>query len=107
MKTIRIGCLEYTIKEVDKLVDDDDRPIYGQVAYGDCEILIWKELDPQVRRATLWHEIIHAILVNAGYVGEHDEQMVSAISHGIYDVLLDNPEIADMASSFYCTKTTV
>lgn len=93
IEKIRIGCLEYTIKLVDKLVDDEDQPIYGQVAYDACEIRIWKELDPQSKQATLWHEIIHAILVNAGYVGEHDEQMVSAIAHGIYDVLIDNIDL--------------
>ena len=87
---VKIGCINYTIKEVATLEDDEGNEIYGQALYDVCEIRVLKRLDPQVKVATVWHEIIHAILVNAGYTGEHDEQMVSAIAHGIYAVFADN-----------------
>ena len=90
---IRIGCINYAINEVETLEDDHGNEIYGQALYDICEIRILKRLEQQAKSATLWHEIVHAILVNAGYTGDHDEQMVSAIAHGIYAALVDNPGI--------------
>jgi Zn-dependent peptidase ImmA (M78 family) len=86
---IRIGCIDYEIKIVDLLNDDEGNEIFGQCAYDECEIRILNRLAIQAKVATLWHEITHAILVNCGYVEEHDEQMVSAITNGILSVLRD------------------
>ncbi len=93
MKTIKIGCIDYAIEIVDLLEDDERNEIFGQVAYDECKIRILDRLAPQAKIATLWHEIIHAILVEAGFTGDHNEQMVSAIAHGITGVLKNNPRI--------------
>ncbi|KKM70550.1 hypothetical protein LCGC14_0928510 [marine sediment metagenome] len=93
MKTIKIGCIDYAIDIVDLLEDDERKEIFGQLAYDECEIRILDRLAPQAKIAILWHEILHAILVEAGFVGEHDEHMVSAIAHGISAVLKNNPKI--------------
>lgn len=95
MQQVRIGCINYKVVDVEGLQDEDGESIYGQVAYDACEIRLLAGLDPQARTATLWHEIVHAILVNAGFVGDHDEQMVSAISHGICAVLSDNKNMVE------------
>lgn len=88
---MKIGCINYTIREVEILEDDHGNEIYGQALFDNAEIQLLKRLAPQVKQATLWHEIIHAILINAGWTGEHDERMVSAIAHGLYAVIIDNP----------------
>lgn len=92
MGTVRIGCIDYTITIEDSLVDDNGDEIFGQCAYDACKIQILSRLAPQVRLATLWHEIVHGILIDCGYA-DHDEQMVSALSHGILSVLKNNPRI--------------
>ena len=92
MSTVRIGCIDYAITVEDSLVDDDGNEIFGQCAYDACEIQILSRLAAQTKLATLWHEIVHAILIDCGYA-DHDEQMVSALAHGILSVLKNNPKI--------------
>ena len=93
MKTITIGCIDYTVDLVDSLEDEEGNEIFGQAAYDECKISILNRLAPQAKTATLWHEIIHAILVEYGFVDEHDDQMIHAIAHGTLGVLKNNPEI--------------
>lgn len=93
MKTIKIGCIDYAVDIVALLEDDERNEIFGQVAYDESEIRILGRLSPQAKIATLWHEVIHAILIEAGFTGDHNEQMVSAIAHGILGVLKNNPRI--------------
>lgn len=93
MTKIRVGCINYEIVFLDGLVDDDGAAIYGQAAYDACEIRINSMLESQARVSTLWHEILHTILVNAGYTGDHDEQLISAIANGVHQVIIDNSEL--------------
>lgn len=86
---IRIGCIDYKISVVETLEDEEGNEIYGQCAYDTCEIFILSRLADDAKRCTLWHEILHAVLVNAGFVGEHDEQMVAAIANGLLSLLID------------------
>jgi len=92
MGTVRIGCIDYAIIMSDSLVDEEGNEIFGQCAYDTCEIQILSRLAAQTKLATLWHEIVHAILIDCGYA-DHDEQMVSALAHGILSVLKNNPKI--------------
>lgn len=87
---IKIGYFSYKIVMVDILIDDEGNEIFGQCLYDICEIRVLQRLSLQAKIATLWHEILHAILVNAGFTGDHDEQMISAIAHGILDMLISN-----------------
>ncbi len=87
---IKVGCIDYAISIVDLLEDDDRLEIFGQCAYDECEIRILERLALLAKVATLWHEIAHAILIDAGYINDHDEPMVSAIAHGITSVLKNN-----------------
>lgn len=93
MKTIKIGCIDYAVDIVALLEDDERNEIFGQVAYDESKIRILDRLAPQAKIATLWHEVIHAIPIEAGFTGDHNEQMVSAIAHGILGVLKNNPRI--------------
>jgi hypothetical protein len=83
---IRIGAITYQIEE-HKL-----RGACGECNYEQARIRISPKLAGQLKRVTLWHEIIHAVLFNAGvYAPEHDEQQIDALAHGIVQVLDDNP----------------
>ena len=45
-----------------------------------------------MKRVTLWHELIHGILENAG-IHNHDEQQIDAIAYGIVAVLQAVPAL--------------
>ena len=94
-ESIRIGGIEYLVIEREELRDDGER-IDGQFCHTESEIRLDAALGPQARRATLWHEILHGVLVHAGYTDEHDERMIAALAYGVMQVLQDNPVMRDL-----------
>jgi len=91
MNKVRIGAIYYQVEYVPNLRDGDE-PIDGQLAHDESAIKLESTLSPAAQRATLWHEVMHAILVHAGYE-RHDEGQLAALSYGIMQVLVDNPEL--------------
>lgn len=75
------------------LRNEADKRMYGFIDYPTCEISLDESSSPQVLEVTLWHEIIHAILYNAG-ITKHKEKLVDIIAAGITQVLQDNPRLA-------------
>jgi len=69
----------------------------GVVVYRDMTIYLDDTLCRGRINIILWHEIIHVILYQAGLqeVKNH-EQLADALSHGIDQVLRDNPWLTDM-----------
>lgn len=86
---IRIGSVSYAVRLVEELAGDS-RALYGDINYGRCRIRVSADMDAQVQRVTLWHEVLHGILNNAA-ITEHPEQLIGALAHGIIQVLNDNP----------------
>jgi Zn-dependent peptidase ImmA (M78 family) len=83
---ILIGPIRY------KVVETDIASICGDINTVECCIRLNKAMKPDIRRVTLWHEIVHGILYAAGQT-DHDEVLTDAIAHGIVQVLRDNPEL--------------
>jgi hypothetical protein len=91
---IKIGAFIFTVITEKNLVREDrSESLDGHIKYATSEIKVDASLMPQARRATIWHEVIHGILTQAGY-SKHDERMIEAISHGLMNVLQDNPWLA-------------
>lgn len=91
---IKIGPITYEVHEREGLATKDrERILDGEIRHGDCVILIEKSLAPQAQRQTIWHEVVHAILTQAG-VRKQDENQVDVIAYGIMGVLQDNPWLA-------------
>lgn len=90
--TIPIGPLVYEVHEVARLRADDGTPLLGHILYDQCRIELEQHQAPAMKRATLWHEIIHGILENAG-VSDHDERLINAVAYGICDVLQRCPHL--------------
>lgn len=89
---LRINGMEYTINNPDSL-DDGTSVLYGNVSYSNCEININdKNQCYQHKCVTLWHEIAHVILHNAGIELEQEnlEKICDAFGYGIYQILQDN-----------------
>jgi len=91
-QTITIGPLIYTVVEVEELASASGQ-LYGDIDYGRCRIRICADSDPQIRRITLWHEVLHGILAAAAQTEDHNEAHIDALAHGIVQVLRDNPEL--------------
>ena len=91
IETLHVGPSTFVVKRVDGLRDSEST-LFGRIEYSSCEIEIENTLCPQAQYQTIWHEIVHAILVQSGREN-HDEGMVNAISYGIIDVLQRNPEM--------------
>lgn len=90
MGRVKIGAIVYEVLERDILQNYEGNDCYGETIHHLQQINLWAAVAPRSKYVTLWEEIIHAILINAGYNGEHDERMVSALAHGIAQTLIDN-----------------
>lgn len=90
-KVVKIGPHTYTVNEVERLQDGDGvKTLYGQIKCAQQVIEVEKRLVGSYKRQTVWHEILHGILENAGIREDHDEQMIDALATGIVQVLQDN-----------------
>lgn len=57
---------------------------FGQIDFRKATIKINKDLDSQVKKESICHEILHGILVHLGYDDlSNDERFVNAVSNGI------------------------
>lgn len=91
-ESVRINGVDYDVQFESRL-NDGVNLLLGQVDYDRCII----KLNPDVQAhqkncVTLWHEILHALCYNADLKlpDEQEEQIVSALAKGIYQVLQDN-----------------
>lgn len=87
---ISIGGIVYDVKFEDKLFCDTTK-INGHIKYSTTEILVENNLSEQIKRVTVWHEIIHGILTQAAI--EHEEKLVEVLAYGLTGVIQDNPEL--------------
>ena len=88
---VKVGPILYDVKLVDGLFDDHGK-LNGLILHNDCEILIERSLHDQEKYCTMWHEIIHAIMSQAG-IADQDESFVSTLAYGIVNVIKGNPDI--------------
>lgn len=94
MKTVKINGLKWKVYFVKssspKLADDDNNTSFLGVAYRkDCEIYIDKSLNKPLRKQTVIHELVHALLFSYGidiegateenvcdFIGAHLDELV-------------------------------
>ena len=87
--TVRIGGETYQVQPVADL-HDHEGGLNGKVRVNDRLIEIEEEMHPAQQRVTLWHEVVHALLVHAGQHAQVEE-VVGVLGYGIVQVLRDNP----------------
>lgn len=91
---LKIGPMTYQVCLVapDELPKEDNTHVAGEGRPDVCAILLNREYHFQQQRVTLFHEIVHVILSQAGRRYESDDEgLVESLAHGILQVLLDNP----------------
>lgn len=89
MEKIKIGCFEYSIKEVNSV--NKYEPRKGEIDFFERTIKIDGDMNDLDKNETLIHEIVHGIDEFMA-VGLEEEQ-IKKLGHGLAMVLLDNPEL--------------
>src|SRR5690625_4011596 len=87
-KSFRIGTVDYNVEEVAGL-HNRGRELLGWVTYHDTLIRIDSEVSDGRKKNVLIHELLHAMLYEAGY-DEHDEEMVRRLGNVLTQALIDN-----------------
>jgi hypothetical protein len=82
-----VGSNEYTVVEVVGLMRKYE--LYGRVTYSDCRIEIDPTLAETRKHNVIIHELLHAMLFEAGY-DEQDEEQVRRLGNVLTQVLRDN-----------------
>ena len=86
--SFRIGSVDYVVKEIEGLHDSGEE-LLGQVTYHDTQIRLNSESSECRKKNVLIHELLHAMLYEAGY-DEQDEEMVRRLGNVLTQVLTDN-----------------
>jgi len=93
-KTVKIGPIAYALVEVGDL-HSGGVELDGQVRHCLSEIRIERDQEEQSKTQTLWHEIVHIILNQAGRREDSkNEDLVEALAYGLMGVIQDNPWLA-------------
>ena len=86
--TVKVGPITYTVTEHDWPPDKEEgSQAMGRHIESTGQIMLLRSMPPDVKRVSLWHEIIHAIIDHAGQ--DHNEAWIEAVAHGVVEVLDD------------------
>jgi hypothetical protein len=96
---LKVGGYVYNVAQVRELLPSDDDLINdthptGEIEYANHSIRIAGDACEQHRESALLHEAIHAI--EEQFRTGLTEAQVSALEHGLYQVLVDNPKFTQM-----------
>lgn len=85
--------IPYTVDKPDRITVDDVNAD-GSITYNTALIKVVDGMPIEVERATLLHEIMHAMFKGQGqHEYQHDEALLEAIAHGVVQIMRDNPEL--------------
>jgi len=90
-KEVKVGPVTYQVREEARTAIGGH---YGSIVHSESLITLTPGMGIVFQEITLWHEMLHAIMLNAG-MREQDETLILALSHGIVQVLQDNPELVE------------
>lgn len=81
---MKVNICGITYKVIDRADSFDIDTHFGQIDFRKAIIKINKDLDSQVKKESICHEVLHGILVHLGYDDiSSDEKFVNAVSNGI------------------------
>lgn len=92
-KKVRILYKEYIIEEQINLHDSDGE-LYGQIDFLPERILLNAEASEEQKKATLIHEIVHAL--DEMYKIELEEEQVEKLGNALYMLHKDNQDLFDV-----------
>lgn len=63
---------------------DSDATHFGQIEYREARIKINKDMNLDIKKETICHEMVHGMLIHLGYSDlSNDEQFVQALGNAI------------------------
>jgi Zn-dependent peptidase ImmA (M78 family) len=91
---VKIGWRNYKVNKSDAKRNTKGETLYGEIDYGEQTIYINNEYCQDQMKVTLLHEIIHGIFNKQGQVDWGcNEALIESIAEGIYELILDNPNL--------------
>lgn len=89
-KKVKVLYKEYTVEETVNL-HDEAGDLYGQIHYLPEKILLNADASEAQKKATLFHELVHAMdeIYNIGLEEKHIEKLGNAL----YMLQKDNPDL--------------
>jgi hypothetical protein len=86
---------DYTVKFTAKYPEVDGRTVNGYCDYTKREIAVYANpTNPELLRATLWHEFFHAAFRELGRSGlADDEALVDGLANALMRVRLAHPKL--------------
>ena len=84
---IKIGWKQYDVVFADSRLNSGAE-LYGQINYDNCTITLRESSSPDQLRATLIHEVLHAIAEMYGLPLE--EKFVTDLANALYTAIKDN-----------------
>ena len=88
-KTARIHSRKWSIKEKTSIICKENGDVLaGQTHYDTRELWVWTEQDVQMKRESLFHEILHAVNPNL------TEKQVEDLEINLYAFFNDNVDLA-------------
>lgn len=91
---IKVGAIDYEVECKEVLEHNDETGYYGLCHHGQPKIEVSTRYSLQRQHQTLVHELLHAILHEAGLTHELDddeeEELANRIGLVLYQVLKDN-----------------
>lgn len=95
MENVRIGAIDYVIKEGKPEDVDPTNVQLGEIQWEQATIWLREDMPDAVKRQTLMHEIVHGMLNEIGHdVERDDEGLVNGLASQLVMLLRDNPDFA-------------
>lgn len=107
--TVQYGAYDYKVIFVseDKIKEftdqkEDNIRVFGGVNCYEQTILVSADASEQTQKATMLHELVHAILLRNGTSVDEDdektqnvtsEELVDGMALGVYEIIRRNPEL--------------
>lgn len=98
IESVKIGIHQYSVSEAEDLQRAEDGAwLNGIIHHTKLAIELRETLPRSMKQAALWHECLHGVLFQTGlYLDDTlEEKICVALSHGIVQLLQENPELAD------------
>jgi len=94
---IHVGSIIYKIEEKENLTYDDHQSnerVYGLTCYDKQTIYIEKNLEDDVKKVVLLHEILHTLLFNGGEddINTKIHRIIDLIAHQLMEFFIKNPD---------------
>lgn len=91
-KKIKIGCFTYQVERPEKPFVSNGVAVDGEHSFSEKQITVAEIGCSEYQQVVFLHEVCHAII--AHYCADkQNEEFVEQFSKGLYQVLIDNPDI--------------